>query len=414
MDKSQKQLLIHIGLFVITFITTTIAGAEWMYSKMLLWVDEEFQMSWSEFIGGMNFSIPFLLILTFHEFGHYFTARYHKIAVTLPYYIPFWLGFILAPSFGTMGAMIRIKETIFRLKHYFDIGISGPLAGFAVAVFVIWYGFANLPETEYIYEIHPEYELFGENFEQKMQGLDTVILKEDLNPERRNYPLLTDTIKTAGEVSMYFGDNLLFMLGRKYIAPKDRYVPSQKEIMHYPWLLAGYLALFFTALNLLPIGQLDGGHILFGMVGPKWHSRVSRTIFTAFLFYAGLGWTTMNDLQNGSLEASLDFLLVMALHIYILYASAYSMFEKKQERLLYAVIIFTAQFLVNYLFGFVGYSGWLLFGYVLGRFLGVKHPPFLDNSPLSTGRKVLGWVALIVFILCFSPEPFVLEIIESQ
>lgn len=384
MNKSQKQLALHIGLFFVTFATTTLAGAEWMYSKMLFWVDEGSQMTWGDFKGGLNFSIPFLLILTSHEFGHYFTAKYHKIRVTLPYYIPFWLGFVLAPSFGTMGAMIRIKGHIHRLKHYFDIGISGPLAGFIVAFGAIWFGFAHLPEPEYIFQIHPEYEKFGPDY--------------------------ADHVYESGDmVTFKFGDSLLFRIMQSYIADPER-IPHPNEIIHYPCLLAGYLALFFTALNLLPIGQLDGGHILFGMVGGKWHSRISMSVFSAFLFYAGLGLTSMADLQDISLGSCIEFLLTMAVHIYVLYIASFSMFEKKQNRLLFAVILFVAQFAAHYLFDISGYFGWMLFGIVLGRFLGVKHPPVIDKGPLSAGRKVLGWIALAIFILCFSPKPFILEI----
>lgn len=386
MDKSQKQLLIHIGLFVLTLITTTLAGAEWMYSKMLLWVEEEVQMTWSDFVGGFQFSIPFLAILTFHEFGHYFTARYHKINVTLPYYIPFWLGFIVAPSFGTMGAMIRIKDHIYSLKHYFDVGVSGPLAGFVIAVGVIWFGFTNLPEPEYIYQIHPEYEQYGLDYAEHVYNEN-------------------------GLMSLQFGDNLLFWFMEKYVADPER-MPHPNEIIHFPYLLAGYLALFFTALNLLPIGQLDGGHILFGMVGSKWHRKVSIVLFTLFLFYAGLGLVTVNDLTDVGLESSFQFLLIMLAYIYFLYICATSMFSKTQDRWMFAVILFTVQFAVNYVFGAVGYSGWLLFGLMLGRFLGINHPPVIDHQPLSTFRKALGWVALIVFILCFSPEPFILAIAE--
>ena len=174
MNKERKTLLIQILLFVVTFITTTLAGAEWMFSKYLLWVDEPNRLTWPYFVSGMQFSIPFLLILTCHEFGHYFTAKYHDIRTTLPYYIPFWLGFLLTFSFGTMGAFIRIKDPIYRLKQYFDIGISGPLAGFIVAMGFIWYGFTNLPESEYIFQVHPEYEQYGLDYADHVYEEETV------------------------------------------------------------------------------------------------------------------------------------------------------------------------------------------------------------------------------------------------
>lgn len=382
MNKKQKQLLIHIALFLVTFIATTIAGAEWMYSKYVLWVPDEALMTWSDFIGGLHFSVPFLLILTVHEFGHYFTARYHKIDVTLPFYIPMWLGFILAPSFGTMGAFIRIKDRIISLKHYFDVGVSGPLAGFVIAMGVIWYGFANLPEPEYIFQIHPEYEQYGLDY------ADHVYNEEQM-------------------MAYQFGDNIIFWFFKEYVADPER-LPNENEIIHYPYILAGYLALFFTALNLLPIGQLDGGHIIFGLFGPRLHEIISKVLFTLFIFYSGLGLVTLGDLKDVGMESSLQFLLIIFAYLYFLYVSAYSMFELKRDRWLFAAAIFATQFMANSLFGVEGYSGWLLYGFLLGRVLGVNHPPVLDHRSLSVGRQVLGWIAVVVFILSFSPEPFII------
>ena len=124
MTNSNRRLR-HLGLFILTFILTTISGAEWMYGKWLLFGEEV--LSLQNILNGLHYSIPFLLILTVHEFGHYFAAKYHDIKVTLPFYIPFWLGFIPGmPSFGTMGAVIRIKETIHSRRNYFDVGVAGP------------------------------------------------------------------------------------------------------------------------------------------------------------------------------------------------------------------------------------------------------------------------------------------------
>lgn len=404
MDRHLKTKLIQLGLFIVTLITTTFAGAEWTMGKFLI-----AGLTWDDFLFGFNFSIPFLFILTVHEFGHYLTARYHKINVTLPYYIPMWFGFIGLASLGTMGAFIRIKESIISRVKYFDVGVSGPIAGFVVAVVLLVYGFRSLPPTEYIYEIHPEYEVFGEQFEERMEGLDTLVLKKDLNPERMSYDALQDTIDIGRAGAVFFGDNILMNLGRRYLAPDDRYVPSSRELMHYPVLLAAYLAFFFTALNLLPIGQLDGGHVLFGLVGPKNHAVVSRVLFTGFIFYAGLGWVTTADLANTSAEGIGDFLIRIAIYVMVVYWSAYSVFKEKRNRLLYATALFTLQFFIASIFKVEGYTGWLLFSVLIGRFIGVDHPPVVDNSPLSSGRKVLGWIALVIFILCFSPEPLVVE-----
>src|ERR1043166_8120924 len=165
MNPKIKTYLIHSSLFIVTFITTTLAGAEWTYGKSLLhfksaslfsmYINPDY--TWANFASGLPYSICFLMILTCHEFGHYFTAVYYKVKTTLPYYIPL-------PPFGllgTLGALIRIKEPIHTNKQQFDIGIAGPLAGLVVALGFLIYGFATLPSPEYIFQFHPEYQKYG-------------------------------------------------------------------------------------------------------------------------------------------------------------------------------------------------------------------------------------------------------------
>jgi membrane-associated protease RseP (regulator of RpoE activity) len=155
-----KSPYLQIGLFLLTTISATLAGAEWITGKTFLFGKEK--LGFSDFLNGFNYSFPFLLTLTFHEFGHYFAAKYHQIKVTLPYYIPIWMSGFL--SFGTMGAFIRIIDRPKSRKQYFDIGIAGPLAGFIIAIGVLWYGFTHLPPADYIYTIHPEYKALGPNY----------------------------------------------------------------------------------------------------------------------------------------------------------------------------------------------------------------------------------------------------------
>ena len=141
MTKEQRRIILQVVLFITTFFTTTIAGAEWCYGISILGVDQEGNVginpnySWNAFAKGMEFSIPFLLILTVHEFGHYFTAMYHKVKSSLPYYIP------IPPipfSIGTMGAVIRLRSRIYSLKQNFDIGLAGPFAGFIMALAILF------------------------------------------------------------------------------------------------------------------------------------------------------------------------------------------------------------------------------------------------------------------------------------
>ena len=288
--------------------------------------------------------------------------------------------------------------------EYFDVGIAGPLAGFVAALFVLFYGFTHLPDPEDIYRLHPEYQPFGLNYAEHIYDKDTFVLNRDIaqyNPEIAEfYP---DTVHfRANSPSIKLGTNLIFEYFKNNIAETEL-VPNDFEIIHYPWLFAGYLALFFTALNLLPIGQLDGGHILYGLIGKRDHNYVSTFLFTAFVFYAGLG---IIDL---SAEMS-DLMLTFPLYIFFLYICFYTLSDDKKNRLMLAVLVFSVQFFMAIYFPEIrGYSGWLLFALLIGRFLGVKHPPVVKNEPLDLQRQILGWIALLIFIGSFSPRPFILE-----
>lgn len=362
-------------MFLVTLTTTTLAGTEWQFNRYLGL--EQSPITWEYFVRGFAFSLPFLGILTVHEFGHYFTAKWHKVKVTLPYYLPLWFGFLFIPSIGTMGAFIRIKEQVNSRKKYFDIGIAGPLAGFVIAVGVLFYGFTHLPPPEYIFEIHPEYQEYGLDYAEKVYQDDTLSFK--------------------------VGNNLLFAFFEQYVAPDKSRVPNHYELIHYPWLFAGYLALFFTALNLIPIGQLDGGHVLYGLVGNRWHRHVSSALFILFVTYAGLG--TVSPYAQTE-----DLLLELPLYGFFLYILFSRLTPSKITNLMVALGVLSLQFIWVYFDPETeGYQGWLVFAFLLGRFLGIYHPTVYFNEPLNYKRKILGWVALIVFVLCFSPTPFVVQ-----
>ncbi|HZB11547.1 MAG TPA: site-2 protease family protein [Chryseolinea sp.] len=378
MTSDQKRVLLQLGLFILTFITTTLAGAEWAYGRSIFAKD----YAWSDFVSGLEFSIPFLLILTVHEFGHYFVARYHKVKVTLPYYLP------MPPlpfSIGTMGALIRIKEKIYSKKQNFDIGIAGPLAGFAAALIILFYAFTHLPEPEYIFQIHPEYEQYGLSYADHVY-------------ENQNENIVDITI----------GKNLLFLFFEKFVADPDR-MPNPHEIMHYPLILAGFLSLVFTFLNLLPIGQLDGGHVSYGLFGFKIHRIIASVIFVAFLFYAGIGVVTPRDSPD-------DLLFWVPGAIGFLYLALSGLGFSKRDTLMYALIMFAALFVLSWLFpNLQGYSGWLVFGFLIGRFIGIQHPPSEIQEPLDTKRIILGWLSLIIFVICFTPAPLMItQVIVDQ
>ncbi|WP_296623073.1 site-2 protease family protein [Marivirga sp.] len=373
-EKNTRYYAKKILLFVLTFITTTLAGSEWITNRIIFYSPD---YSWADFLAGMHYSIPFLFILTVHEFGHFFTAKYHKVEVTLPNYIPGWLGFMGTVSFGTFGALIRIVGPIKSRKQFFDIGIAGPIAGFVVALGVLFYGFTNLPEPEYIFEIHPEYEQYG------MDYADYVYDDKEM-------------------MGISLGNSILFSWFEENVADPER-LPNHKEMIHYPYLFAGFLALFFTALNLIPIGQLDGGHVIYGLFGAKNHQIIAFSLYMIFTFIAGLGLITAG-LDLG------DFALYSILYVGFLYFSFKGLGFQQSTTLMIAVGMFVAQYLTSYIFPSVtGFSGYLLFVFLLGRLIGVKHPVAPDDRPLSTGRKVLGWICLIIFIICFSFEPLVME-----
>jgi len=403
-----KGYLVHAGLFILTLITTTLAGAEWSFQRMLFYTDPA--MSWEDFLGGFSFSFPFLLALTVHEFGHYFTAKYYQVRVTLPYYIPVWFGFIGMPSIGTMGAFIRIKDAITSRKIFFDIGIAGPLAGFVVAIGVLFYGFTHLPAPDEIFDIHPEYLAFGEDYQDYVYSADTIIYKEDLQfLDQETLSQLEDSIVfDSSRPQIKLGNNLLFIFFTNYVADDPEMVPNPYEIYHFPWLLAGYLILLFTAINLIPVGQLDGGHVLYGLIGYKKHRTASAVIFIAFVFYTGLGLVNPHLFNEQVTWGIPNFIIEIGFYLFFLYYTFYSLSPDKKTRWIVSLSVLASQLLLLYFFPTLkGSSGWLLFAFLIGRFLGVYHPPALFDQPLDLKRQVLGWIALIIFVISFSPSIFV-------
>lgn len=366
---SKKEYLKHGLLLILTFIATTLAGAEWVYGRFVL--SSENPLTWEYFFLSLQYSIPFIGILLVHELGHLFTAIHHKVRSSLPYFMPAWFASLL-PSIGTFGAVIQMKGFIDSRKKFFDIGVAGPLAGFVVAFFVLWFGFTHLPEASYIYEIHPEY-------------ADPNYTAED-NPQAMDLEL---------------GYNLLFWGMENFLADETR-MPNMAEVIHYPFLFAGYLSLFFTALNLLPIGQLDGGHVVFGLF-PKHHRSISLVAYILFLFYAGLGVISPYEELN---------YLLLAIPIYI--GFIYICFRKAhlptQTKWMISIVLVASQYaLVGIIPSVQGYSGWLFFAFLVGRFLGIEHPDVVDGRPLNAQRKILGWIAILLFVLCFTPQPFIIE-----
>ena len=365
-----RTAVVHIGLFAITLATTILAGIS-LTRGGLDFVDFSVfglpAAQRAEELGrGLTYALAFLGVLTVHEFGHYFVARYNKVQTSLPYYIPFPLGL------GTFGAVIRIREAIFSRREFFDIGLAGPLAGLVVAVGVLAYGFTHLPDPlAYVQHVHPEFIPFGADYARAYEG----------------------------QMSLTLSRPLLYQLLERLADPAR--LPHPNELLHYPLLVAGELSLFFTALNLIPIGQLDGGHILYGLLGPRRAGRLSGLLFVGFIFYAGLGIFSLRSDWQTWLYGGAPY----ALYLWLVFRKA---LPRPRQVLALAALVWVGQLLVATLWPAIeGQPGWLLFGLLLGRVSGIYHPSAPDERPLSPGRQVLGWVMVALFVLCFSPAPFI-------
>ncbi|MEA1940515.1 MAG: site-2 protease family protein, partial [Candidatus Caldatribacteriota bacterium] len=155
-----------------------------------------------------------MIILLSHELGHYFVSKKYKVDVTLPFFIPFPLS-----PFGTLGAVIKMKGTMPDRKALFDIGIAGPLTGFIFTIPCIIIG---------------------------LKLSKVVVLSE------------------ISEPVMPLGSSILFTFMEKIIFG---YLPEGQDVLLHPIAYAGWVGLFVTALNLLPLGQLDGGHIIYSLLG---------------------------------------------------------------------------------------------------------------------------------------------------
>ena len=378
---------LHLLLFMITFASTIYAGGE-MAQRILLYQHPDatfeflgFTLNALYLLDGFRYGFALLLFLTVHEFGHYFAARYHKVGVSLPYYIPFPFNFI-----GTFGAVIRIREPVPSMRKLFDIGAAGPLAGFVVALGVLLYGLATLPPPEYIMDL-------------------------DGHAWIKGYLQMNGRFPT--EMPPASDQGLLFIVGQTplywFLSQFFEGVPPMYEMYHYPVLFAGWLALFFTALNLLPVGQLDGGHILYALVGPKWHGRLARGFVLLLLLSGAIGF--MNDLAPSFYESS-EWLgrsswFILAAILYFYLNRVFDRDHRVIAPVLLGMILLVvlAQF-IGPAAQQVGYWGWLFWCLLIIFLIRIDHPPVLYVEPLTPMRRALGIFSIIVFFLCFSLKPF--------
>jgi membrane-associated protease RseP (regulator of RpoE activity) len=295
----RERYWLHIGLFLATFLTTTfVGGGHWLGFKSDFGSRAVAASAGTLAVQGLWYSLTLLAILGAHEAGHYMACRYYRISASLPYFLPMPLGFA-----GTFGAVIRIRQPLTTKGKIFDVGVAGPFAGFLVAVPALLVGLA----------------------------MSTVA------------PL--PPVFSGAEL----GEPLLFKAAEWLVWGA---IPDNLSLNLHPMAFAAWIGLLVTALNLLPVGQLDGGHIAYAVFGR--HSlyvtigAIAVAIGLCFYSPSWMVWT-------GLLVAMLTFL------------------------------------------------GW-------------RHPPAWDDHvPLDRTRLWLAFVALAVFVVCFTPAPIEpLDLIRPQ
>ena len=251
----KQRYWLHILLFVATIFTTLVVGAKMEFDFLnnappFIHGDEFiplFPVGWAlkepaRLLLGIPFSATLLLILLAHEMGHYLYCRYYGVYATLPFFIP-------APTLiGTLGAVIRIRSPIRSRCALFDIGIAGPIAGFVVALTALVIAMAH------------------------SRVMPDVMANSDIE---MGYPLIFKVVHEMLPLAYVHGGSSLL-----------------RDIYFHPTAIAAWVGMFATALNLLPGGQLDGGHIVFSL-NPRAHRIVSRLTILALIpmaFYFWAGW----------------------------------------------------------------------------------------------------------------------------
>jgi len=284
---------INLALFLLTLLTTTMAGADAAGASVTFGAPVQSLINLS---AGLTFSIPLMLILLAHEMGHYTFARRYGVDATLPYFLPAPFPSIF--FIGTFGAFIRMRAPARTRRAMFDIGAAGPWGGFIVALTAIVIGLR----------------------------LSTVSALDN----------------SSGGLQL--GNSIIFWTISRLVLGVD---PNNVNVELHPIAFAGWLGLFVTTLNLLPVGQLDGGHVVYALFGGRWHRMISR------LFAAG------------------------------------------------CLLLLVVPWLLHMAF----WPGWGLW-FVLVLFLGLGHPSTIDaETPLAGPRRWTAWATVALFIVTFSPVP---------
>jgi len=229
----------NILFFVLTVLSVMFVGGTNSATTTPTTID-----GWVKFLlGGLPFAIALMAILVCHEFGHYLAGRYHKTTVTLPFFIPFPFGF------GTMGAFIQLKEPPKNRRILLDIGITGPLAGLIVAIPILLLGLYLSPVDKIPFQL-PLGQIFEGN--SILYLLLKFIVKGQLLPQPYTYAGLNPVIYWI----RYFFTGMPLPAGGL-------------DVSLNPIAWAGWIGLLVTSLNLIPAGQLDGGHIMYVLLGRR-------------------------------------------------------------------------------------------------------------------------------------------------
>lgn len=289
-------------LFLLTSASVLLTGA--------VLATGELPQSPLELARGWVYAVPLMAILTCHELGHYVAARVHGVPASLPYFLPL----PLVSPFGTMGAVITMSGRIRSRNALLDIGAAGPLAGMLVAVPVLVIGLALSP-------VQPR--LTGDYLQE--------------------------------------GQNLLYWLLKRIVKGP---IPADHDVVLHPTAFAGWVGLFVTMINLLPWGQLDGGHIAFALLGPL-QNRIAR-----FVRFGVLGF-----------------------FLYNLAAFVAPVLRGTSDMPLSVAIGNSTTWLV-----------WFALLSLLGRVAGHEHPPF-EPGPLTPLRRRVAAFCLLLFGLLFMPTP---------
>lgn len=310
-----RTIVLHTSLLLLTFLTTAFAGVAWLNMNPL---------ELTHFWYGVPYALLLLGMLLSHEMGHYLAARRNGIDATLPYFLPFPSFLFGVFPFGTLGAVIQLKSPVTDRRVLFDIGAAGPIAGFIVSVVYLVIGFSTLPPIDYLYAIHPEY-----------VGLEKIPAE-----------------------GLTFGSTLMYAALEILVPDARDFVPPMNELYHYPFLCVGWFGLFVTAMNLIPVGQLDGGHIVRAMFGAKRAVVIGRVVIGVLAVMGVLGFLPL--------------------------------------------LGYTDEW---------GWTGWLFWAAILYFFFERRRrvvPVDMEDIPLDHARATVGWFCLWILLVGFSLAPFTL------